>query len=318
MALEYIPGDSILHRMDPRTKILIFLALVILTVVIFDPFLIAIMMIIVLVSYHTCGIPKDKLYGVLIPASPAFILFMVINYLAIPPPPGEVVYFYLIPGTPFGPVTLLSTLIGISSGLRFLFFIITTRLITLVTPVSDLLVALIKFKFPVEVAVALGIAFASVPLMINQFRTVMEAQKSRGAKFEIRNPIKKMRAYVPIIVPSIYLTVLRGIDISRTIESKAFTYNPSKRTFRNQLILRRLDYISISIAAVITVYCAFVRYRYDWLDYRFTYTYLATIVAPIVGPYLETLVDLIVGFFVFLGSLIVGGINWLARLVTGT
>ncbi|MFX0044736.1 MAG: energy-coupling factor transporter transmembrane component T family protein [Candidatus Hermodarchaeota archaeon] len=310
MALEYVPGDSLLHRMDARTKILIFLCLVVLTVVIFDPFIIAVMMIIVLVTYRTSGIPRDKLMAVLKPSSPAFFLFLVVNYLTVPPLPGDFVYFYLIPGPMWGPVTLRTTLVGTSSGLRFLFFIVTTRLITLVTPVSEILVALIKFRFPVEAAVSLGIAFASVPLMVNQFRTVIEAQKSRGAKFEIRNPVRKMQAYVPIIVPSIYLTVLRGIDISRTIESKAFTYNPSKRTFRTELVLKGIDYASGFVAVASLIVLAYVRYMWDWLNYPFTFDFLMAHVAPVIGPYVHI-------FFYALGAFIVEGIRWLIGVITG-
>jgi energy-coupling factor transport system permease protein len=224
------------------------------------------------------------------------------------------VFFYLIPGTVWGPVTLRTTLIGTSSGLRFLFFIVTTRLITLVTPVSDLLVALVKFRLPVEAAVSLGIAFASVPLMVNQFRTVIEAQKSRGAKFEIRNPLRKIRAYVPIIVPSIYLTVLRGIDISRTIESKAFTYNPSKRTFKKQLILRKLDYGAIFIALASVVLLMLARYQYGWLDYPFTYNLLMAYVAPVVGPFLSALTMAIIAFFMAMWYLAAAGLQWLIGL----
>jgi energy-coupling factor transport system permease protein len=317
MALEYVPGDSLLHRLDARTKIMVFMGLVILTVVIFDPFIIGLMMVIVLVTYRTSGIPNDKLMGVLKPSSPAFLLFLVMNYLTLPLLPGESVYFFLIPGTVWGPVTLRTTLMGTSSGLRFLFFIVTTRLITLVTPVSDLLVALVKFRLPVEAAVALGIAFASVPLMVNQFRTVMEAQKSRGAKFEIRNPLRKFRAYVPIIVPSIYLTVLRGIDISRTIESKAFTYNPAKRTFRKQLKLRRIDYATMFIGVVTVVLLTFVRLQYDWLNYPFTFNLLLTYVAPLVGPYISWFVTAFLTGLNAIWQLIVGAFSWLIRLLTG-
>ncbi len=317
MALEYVPGDSLLHRLDARTKITIFLGLVILTVVIYDPFIIGLMMAIVLITYKTSGIPRDKLVGVLKPSSPAFILFLVVNYLTVPPLPTDYVYFYLIPGTIWGPVTFRTTLIGTSSGLRFLFFIVTTRLITLVTPVSDLLVALVKFRLPVEAAVSLGIAFASVPLMVNQFRTVIEAQKSRGAKFEIRNPLKKMRAYVPIIVPSIYLTVLRGIDISRTIESKAFTYNPAKRTFRKQLKLRGIDYIALFLTIITVLLLAFLRFNYDWLNYPFTYNILVTYVGPVVGPYISWFISAIIGILYAIGEIIVEGFKWLISLITG-
>jgi energy-coupling factor transport system permease protein len=314
MALEYVPGNSLLHRMDARTKLLIFFCFVILTVVIFDPFVIGLMMVSILGAYHFSGIPREKLIGVLKPSSPAFVLFLVVNWLVTPILPTDHVYFYLIPGTVWGPVTLRGTLIGTSSGLRFLFFIVTTRLITLVTPVSDLLVALVKLHLPVEAAVSLGIAFASVPLMINQFRTVIEAQKSRGAKFEIRNPVTKMRAYVPIIVPSIYLTVLRGIDISRTIESKAFTYNPSKRTFKKQLVLRRLDYISMFIALATVLVMAIVRFHFGWLGYPFTLDLLMAYVIPVVGPFINAMTMAIIAFFLAMWYLVAAGLQWLVGL----
>jgi energy-coupling factor transport system permease protein len=150
-------------------------------------------------------------------------------------------------------------------------------------------------KLPVEAAVSLGIAFASVPLMINQFRTVIEAQKSRGAKFEIRNPITKMRAYVPIIVPSIYLTVLRGIDISRTIESKAFTYNPAKRTFKKILNLKRADFGAALVALVFTGLLVYLKFFYLWFDYPFTLNILRSDVIPWLFQAIDWLRRLIFG-----------------------
>ncbi len=296
MAMEYVPGDSILHRMDPRTKIFIFLCLVILTVVVFDPIVFFIILLMTLGMYRIAGIPRDKLMLVLKASLPAMILFIVVNYLTVPPVPGDYVYFYLIPFTEFGPVTLRTTLIGISSGERFIFFIIVTRLITLVTPVSDLLIALVRLRFPVEVAVSLGIAFASVPLMINQFRTVIEAQKSRGAKFDIRNPITKMRAYVPVIVPSIYLTVLRGIDISRTIESRAFTFDPANRTFRQEISFKALDYGVLALAVLTTLGIVILSVVYGWFNYQFLYY----ILRPNLIQWIIDIVNWIIGWLIAL------------------
>ena len=221
---------------------------------------------------------------------PAFFMFVVLNYFRAPPA-GAIIYFYLIPHYNIAPVTLETSLIGISSGLRFVLFIIITRLITLVTPVSDILVALINLRFPVEAAVSLGIAFASVPLMINQFRTVIEAQKSRGAKFETRNPLKKMRAYVPIIVPSIYLTVLRGLDISRTIESRAFTYNPAKRTLRQELSFIKLDYLTVFVLIIALIPLIYWKIKYGWFDSLYIYKILQETVLPWLSPYFQQILQ---------------------------
>ena len=67
MALEYVPGDSILHRMDPRTKIILFVAVVVLTVIIYDPFLIGLMLLITILLDRVAKIPMEKLAVVVKP-----------------------------------------------------------------------------------------------------------------------------------------------------------------------------------------------------------------------------------------------------------
>lgn len=275
MALEYISGKSIFHRLDPRTKMIFFIFILIILLAVEDTIIVALILLSIFGLYKLAGIPMKKLTEIIKPILPAFILFILLNYFVSPPREAKI-YFYLVPG--MAPVTLETTLIGITSALRFILFICITRFITLVTPIADILVAISKMGAPPEFAVALGIAFSSVPVLVNQFQTVIEAQKSRGAKIEQKNPIKKFFALIPVIVPSIFLTVLRGMDISKAIESKAFTYNPAKRTYRKTISMKKIDYAFIVLVAIITIIISILRWNFNFFRYDSTLKYLIEII----------------------------------------
>lgn len=266
MAFEYVPGDSFFHRLDPRTKVLFFVFVTVLSMVIYDPIIMLCVLGSIALMYKLSGIPLSKLLGITKTLLPIFIMFLLLNYFIVPPREAKI-YFYLLPG--IAPVTLETTLIGITSALRFILFIWLSRLLTFTTSVSEILIGMIKMRSPPEVATSLGIAFSSVPLMINQFSTVIEAQKSRGSQIEVRNPIRKAISFIPVVVPGIYLTILRGMNVARTVEARAFTYDPKKRTFRKEIAFRTNDYAFLAVSGLLTVAIATLRVLYGWFDYTF-------------------------------------------------
>ena len=266
MAFEYIRGDTLLHRLDPRTKVLFFLLVTILSVIVYDPIIMVCILFVVSIMYRVSNIPLIKLVGITKTLLPVFAMFVLLNYFVLPPR-GAKIYFYLLPG--MAPVTVETTLLGITSALRFILFIWLSRLLTFTTSISEILVGMVKMRLPPEVATSLGIAFSSVPLMINQFSSVIEAQKSRGSQIAVRNPVKKIVAFIPVVVPGIYITILRGMNVARTVEAKAFTYNPKNRTFRKQIRFRSSDYIFLAVSGVFTVVFLVLKLLYGWFDYTF-------------------------------------------------
>lgn len=266
MAFEYVPGQSLMHRLDPRSKVLFFIFVTALIIVIYDPIIMLGLLGIIVLMYKLSGIPLSKLWGITKALLPVFIMFLLLNYFIVPPRDAKI-YFYLLPGV--APVTIETTLIGITSAFRFVLFIWLSRLLTFTTSVSEILIAMVKMKSPPEIATSLGIAFSSVPLMINQFSTVIQAQKSRGSQIEVKNPIKKGLSFIPVVVPGIYLTILRGMNVARTVEARAFTYNPKKRTFRRKIEFGRSDYVFLTASGLFTVAVIAIRIFYGWFDYVF-------------------------------------------------
>ncbi len=272
MAYEYYPGTSLLHRLDPRTKIILFLYIIVLVMLIQDPVGMFTLLLIVISLYKIAGIPMSKVKSMLIALSPVIVLFVFLNIFISVPPNARIIGYL---GSQ--PVAIESLIMGLTGGLRFTLFVFFARLLTMTTSISDLLVALTKLRMPVEAVVALGIAFSSVGVLINQLGTIKEAQMSRGSRVESRNPLVKAKALISVVVPGIYLTILRGLDIAKTVESRAFTYNPKGRTTRKTIKLTKTDYAVIIVAGMLTVIVAVVVYMFKILHYTYTFDYILSL-----------------------------------------
>ena len=240
---EYYPGASIIHRLDPRTKFFIFICLMLIVVFIMNPLILLGIDIAILLLYVVAGIPLSRVKGMIIGVIPVIIMFVILNIFVIPVKNPTIIGYI---GS--YPIAWESIRAGLSGGLRFAIFVFFSRLLTMTTSIGELVSALIKLKLPAEAAVAIGIGFSSVGILIEQINTIKEAQMSRGAPVESRNPITKAKALISVTVPSIYLTILRGLSIAKVLESRAFTYNPSKRTFRKIVKFTKLDYIVIALS----------------------------------------------------------------------
>lgn len=150
-----------------------------------------------------------------------------------------------------------------ASAIRFIFFIWIADLITSATPTGDIVLTMNKAKLPPEASIAIGIAFSYIPVLKNEIGHVIEAQKSRGASFESKNPFKKIKAYIPVIVPGLFISILKGREIARTIEARGFTYNPEKRTYRKTIKLRTRDYVIITLSILLTIAVLYLKHSAD-------------------------------------------------------
>lgn len=262
--------DSFLYSLDPRTKMLLLLLMIIIGVMIMDPFLTVVLMCGVLCLYLTNGIPAKHVKKTTKPLSIAFVLFFLLNFPFAAPLPGEHVFFYLLPGDTV-PVTVTGILTGIGNGLRFVMFIWMADLITTLTPTNDIVLALNKGKVPPEASIAVGIAFSYIPVLKKEIGTVIEAQKSRGASFESRNIFKKLKAYIPVIVPGLFISILKGREIARAIEARGFTYDPVHRTYRKAIAFRSRDWVVIALLLSVFAVVAYYSIGKGWFGVRFIY-----------------------------------------------
>lgn len=264
---------SFLYSLDPRTKMLMLLMLIIMGVMIMDPFLTVVMMILIYLLYRVSGVSANQVWRTTKPLIPAFVLFFLLNFPFATPLEGERVFFYLLPMNKI-PVTMTGILTGLGNGLRFIMFIWISDLITQATPTSDIVLALNKGHVPPEASIAIGIAFSYIPVLKKEFSTVIEAQKSRGASFESKNLFVKVKAYIPVIVPGLFISIMKGRDIARAIEARGFTYDPVERTYRHEIKWRNRDYAVIAALVAVFGVIAYFNVGKGWFNTRFIYDLL--------------------------------------------
>lgn len=248
---QYFPGNSVIHRLDPRTKLL-GLVLFIVALFVAENWLgFAVVAAFLIFVIAISGIPLKSVTKGLKP-----ILFIMIFT-------GILNLFYT-DGThiiaQWGPVTL--TWEGVDRALfmiaRIMMLIVgsfmltyTTSPISLTDGLERLLSPLKKIHFPAhELAMMMCIALRFIPTLIEETDKIMSAQKARGADFESGNLIQKAKALIPILVPLFISSFRRADELATAMECRCY-HGGEGRTKLHVLKYERRDYVALSIAVLI-------------------------------------------------------------------
>ena len=156
---------------------------------------------------------------------------------------------------------LLFTLDGFTFGLqivlRFVTILLMMACLTEVIPVSELVDVFHKIKLPESLVLALGIGLSYIPVFITELGDIQDAQQARGWRIKTRNPIKKGKAWAPLLVPAIKSSMRRSELLAASMESRGFR-SGFKRVSRKKWKFGKLDYIYIffliCIALVAIIY----------------------------------------------------------------
>ena len=222
---QYCHGDSVLHRLDPRVKIvtaIIFIVEIFLakSIAAFS-LVVAATVVLILLS----GIsPKIILRGIK-PIVFVILLTAVINIFFVR---GEkpLVEFYFIRIYPEGLINaafialrIIILIVGTS-----LFLTYTTTPIALTDGLEQLLYPLSKIKLPVhEFSMMMTIALRFIPTLIEETEKIMNAQKARGADFSTGGLIKRARALIPIMIPLFVSAFRRADELATAMECRCYT-----------------------------------------------------------------------------------------------
>ncbi len=263
MAFEYVPGDDFFHRRDPRVKLLIAVVIVIMSVWFNDPVWLVGLYCGLLIFLRFAHIPIIKVISFIRSIAPVAALYLLFN-LILPPVvvADPLVMFYIIFWTipPLWPVSVESLTWGVGALFRFLTILTVIRTILMLTPIRDLILALVKLRVPPEFALAVSIGFGYLPVMIDENRRIKEAQQARGWEYEFRNPAKRFSALLlKMLIPSIANSMRRTQDIATAIESRGFGYNLRARTFLHEIKMKAGDYAVVLVLLLLLIGAAFVR-----------------------------------------------------------
>lgn len=143
--------------------------------------------------------------------------------------------------------------------LRFVVLVESFSVFFLTTSPDHLGLALEQSRVPYEFSFAFTTAVRFVPVLAEEAQTIMDAQKARGLELEKGNFMKRIRNYIPILIPLIVSAIRRSLELAEAMESRAWGAT-KKRTNLYALKLHRGDYVLLGIIVgvlALTVYVYF-------------------------------------------------------------
>ena len=265
---QYIPGDSVLHNADPRTKIILTFAymIVIFMIKIYPGFMIityagfAAVTFFTLLAVLLSGIPVKYTLKGLKPILVIIIFTTVIN-------------IFSTSGTPVFSVGILKNITyeGINTAiimaLRLALLIIGASLLTLTTTpilltdgIEKLLNPFKKLGLPAhELAMMMTIALRFIPTLLEETDKIMKAQTARGADFDSGNLLRRAKSFIPVLVPLFVSAFRRADELATAMESRCYR-GSTGRTRMRQLKLGREDFIIASVTSLFFVCLILLQY----------------------------------------------------------
>jgi energy-coupling factor transport system permease protein len=142
--------------------------------------------------------------------------------------------------------------------LRFVVLVESFSVFFLTTSPDHLGLALEQTRVPYEFAFAFTTAVRFVPVLAEEAQTIMDAQKARGLELEKGGFLKRIRNYVPVLIPLIVSAIRRSLELAEAMESRAWGAT-KKRTNLYALKLHRGDFALLAITIGVLVVAIYVR-----------------------------------------------------------
>lgn len=247
---QYFPGKSLIHRLDPRIKILL-TALYIVMLFSASGFLgLGVGMVYMIVAFLISRIPIKMMLKSIKPILPIIIFTGILNLFFVE---GETV---LVSWWIFN-ITLEGVKTMVFMAVRIIFLICGTSLltyttspITLTDAIERILSPLKVIKFPAhEIAMMMTIALRFIPTLIEETDKIMSAQKARGADLESGSVLQRAKALIPILIPLFVSAFRRAEDLALAMECRCY-HGGDGRTRMRQLKTTVIDWITVLITLI--------------------------------------------------------------------
>ena len=245
---QFFPGNSLVHRLDPRIKLVLTFAYIIAVFIPKNWVGLGVAVAFLVTAILLSRIPPKLMLKGLKPVIPLLLFTAIINLFYVDGTP--LVEFWIIRITWEGIFTAvfiavrILCLIAASSLLTY-----TTSPTTLTDALERLMSPLRYIKVPVhEIAMMMTIALRFIPTLIEETDKIISAQKARGADMESGNLLQRAKALVPILVPLFVSSFRRAYELATAMECRCY-HGGDGRTRMKQLRLAARDYLTL-LAAV--------------------------------------------------------------------
>ena len=255
---QHFPGNSLVHRFDPRLKLVLTVAYIVLLFAASNPLGLTLSILFLGVMYKVAKIPVKMIGKSLKPILPIVLFTAVLNLFFVSGEGDPLVHFWFLniyaEGVRYA-VLMAVRVMALIAGTSLLTY--TTSPIVLTDAIEQLLKPLGKLHFPVhELAMMMSIALRFIPTLIQETDKIISAQKARGADFDSGNLIQKAKALIPILIPLFISSFRRAEELAIAMECRCY-HGDEGRTSLRQLHYAGRDYglivFSIALCAGIVV-----------------------------------------------------------------
>jgi len=260
---QYVPGNSFVHKLDPRIKILLSLVYIV------DLFLVNNFkgyIFIVLFTILVIFISKVHISYIYKGLKPIFILIIFTGAINILMTPGKGTAIF---HWNFINIYKEGLILAAFMSIRLIFLIIGTSIVTLTTSPIELTDGIEKLLNPMkkigvpahELAMMMTIALRFIPTLIDETDKIMKAQMARGADIDSGNIFNKAKSLVPILVPLFISSFRRADELAMAMEARCYRGGEG-RTRMKKLIITSKDYVavfSMCVLVLVSVWTNFLK-----------------------------------------------------------
>ena len=247
---QYFPGNSLAHRLDPRTKLILTVLYIVILFCAKGFVSYGVVALLLLTGIKVSGVAPRALVRGLKPILFIICFTAVLNLFYTP---GEALAsFWIFTITKEGIVTAFFMVLRITMLIMGTFLLTyTTSPIALTDGLETLLGPLKRLKVPVhELSMIMSIALRFIPTLIEETDKIMSAQKARGADFESGNLIERAKALVPILVPLFISAFRRADELAVAMECRCY-HGGEGRTKLHVLRYKPRDYLVLAAYAAV-------------------------------------------------------------------
>lgn len=254
---QYFPGKSILHKLDPRMKIVLTLAYIVMLFAATNPIGLAVGIAFLILAYGISKIPPSMILKSLKPVVPIILFTSILNMFFIE---GDILFELWI-----FKLTLQGVTTAIVMSIRIICLIAGTSLLTYTTSpialtdgIERLCAPLKRIKLPVhELAMMMTIALRFIPTLIEETDKIMSAQKARGADLESGGLMQRAKALIPILIPLFVSAFRRADELALAMECRCYRGGEG-RTRMKQLKIHSRDiwcavFVGLCVAGVVVI-----------------------------------------------------------------
>ena len=255
---HHFPGHSVLHRCDPRLKLVGVIAYIIVLFLASNPLGITLSLGMLVLLYGVARIPLRLILKSLKPILPIILFTAVLNLFFISGEGEPLVQIWVLriyrEGVNYA-VLMATRVVALIAGTSLLTY--TTSPIVLTDAIESLLRPLQKLHFPVhELAMMMTIALRFIPTLIDETEKIMNAQKARGAKLDNGKFTERIQALIPILIPLFISAFRRADELAMAMECRCY-HGGEGRTRLKGLRFGKLDVLcTLALVAMLAAILA--------------------------------------------------------------